>query len=108
MNVTSNNKKLVVFGATGGTGQAIVREALERGYSVTAFVRDIARARQLFNNHDPQASLTFVEGDAMNAGDVQRAFAENKDEGKDVRRRRGPEPACGRMLAGHLSCPARQ
>jgi uncharacterized protein YbjT (DUF2867 family) len=65
---------MLVFGATGGTGQAIVREALERGYRVTAFVRDIARGEQLF--HDLQTRLTFARGDAMNAADVQRALGE--------------------------------
>lgn len=31
--------KVVVFGATGGTGRIMVRKALERGYEVTAAVR---------------------------------------------------------------------
>ena len=31
--------KLVVLGATGGTGLEIIRQAVERGHSVTAFVR---------------------------------------------------------------------
>ncbi|MCU1299595.1 MAG: hypothetical protein JWO91_3873 [Acidobacteriaceae bacterium] len=31
--------KLVVLGATGGTGLEIVRQAIERGHSVTAFAR---------------------------------------------------------------------
>lgn len=34
------NKKIVIFGATGGTGRELVRQGLERGHSVTAFVRD--------------------------------------------------------------------
>lgn len=33
-------KRVVVFGATGGTGRALVQQALERGHRVTAFVRD--------------------------------------------------------------------
>ena len=32
--------KLVVFGATGKTGQEIVKQSLAQGYEVTAFVRD--------------------------------------------------------------------
>ncbi len=32
--------KLAIFGATGGTGVECVKQALERGHSVTAFVRD--------------------------------------------------------------------
>ena len=32
--------KLVVFGATGGTGGQVVEQALEAGHEVTAVVRD--------------------------------------------------------------------
>ena len=32
--------KIVVFGASGGTGQEIIRRALDQGHEVTAFVRD--------------------------------------------------------------------
>jgi putative NADH-flavin reductase len=35
--------RVTVFGATGGIGRHIVRQALERGYAVTAVVRDPAR-----------------------------------------------------------------
>jgi putative NADH-flavin reductase len=35
--------KLLVFGATGKTGQLLVRHARERGHDVTAFVRDPAK-----------------------------------------------------------------
>lgn len=35
--------KLTVFGATGGVGQEIVRQALGAGHQVTAVVRDPAR-----------------------------------------------------------------
>ncbi|MFI5760607.1 NAD(P)-dependent oxidoreductase [Streptomyces sp. NPDC051563] len=35
--------KLTVFGATGGTGHEVVRQALEAGHEVTAVVRDPAR-----------------------------------------------------------------
>lgn len=35
--------KLLVFGATGGTGRELVEQALAHGYEVTAFVRDPAK-----------------------------------------------------------------
>jgi len=31
--------KIIVFGATGGVGQHVVKQALEEGHEVTAFVR---------------------------------------------------------------------
>ena len=37
--------KLIVLGATGGTGQEIVCKAVERGHSVTAFVRSPERLK---------------------------------------------------------------
>ena len=40
-----SNKRLLVLGATGGTGQHVVAQALRRGFEVTAFVRDAARLR---------------------------------------------------------------
>ena len=42
MNTQSNGeaRNIVVFGATGRSGSAVVRRALERGHSVTAFVRN--------------------------------------------------------------------
>ena len=38
--------KLLVLGATGGTGQQIVSQALEAGHDVTAFVRDRAKVAE--------------------------------------------------------------
>jgi uncharacterized protein YbjT (DUF2867 family) len=73
----TTHKELLIFGATGGTGQALVHAALERDYNVTAFVRDSDRAKQLFKNSP--ASLNFVSGDAMNAAHVAKAFERNVD-----------------------------
>jgi putative NADH-flavin reductase len=38
--------RITVFGATGGTGQHLVNQALEAGHHITAVVRDPARLRQ--------------------------------------------------------------
>lgn len=38
-----NSKKLLILGATGGTGQHLVTQALDMGHEVTAFVRTPAR-----------------------------------------------------------------
>lgn len=36
--------KILVIGATGGTGRQIVQEALAQGYEVNALVRSVAKA----------------------------------------------------------------
>jgi putative NADH-flavin reductase len=51
--------KLVVFGASGGTGQEIISQALEQGHDVTAFVRD---PKKLTTKH---SKLHVVEGDVL-------------------------------------------
>ena len=52
-------KRIVVFGATGGTGRALVQQALDRGHQVTAFVRDPNR---LPLQH---ARLQKIQGDVL-------------------------------------------
>jgi putative NADH-flavin reductase len=51
--------QLLVVGATGGTGKQAVEQALERGYSVTAFVRDPAKLGIQHPN------LTVLTGDVL-------------------------------------------
>ena len=65
-------QEILIFGATGGTGAAIVREAVNRGYEVTAFVRDIQHAQHVFNGLC--SHLSFSEGNALDAEDVRRAI----------------------------------
>ena len=58
--------KIIVFGATGGTGKLIVSQALAKGHTVTAFVRDPAGLPS-----DPH--LRVIQGDAMDFATVVSA-----------------------------------
>lgn len=60
--------KLIVFGATGGTGQQVVQQALAQGHAVTAFVRNPAK----FGASHP--NLRVVQGDVMDLASVERAL----------------------------------
>ncbi|MGY9047917.1 hypothetical protein P775_11455 [Puniceibacterium antarcticum] len=59
--------KVVVFGATGGTGRAVIKMALAAGHNVTAFARRADRIA-------PADGLNVVEGDAMDKSDVVRTL----------------------------------
>lgn len=56
--------KIAIFGATGGTGQQLVTQALEAGHSVQALVRDPARLTQANPN------LTLTTGDVLDANAI--------------------------------------
>ncbi|MEQ4724666.1 SDR family oxidoreductase [Nonomuraea sp. B19D2] len=53
--------RLAVFGATGGTGQQLLRQALDLGHEVTAVVRDASRLPAELRDR-----LDVVEADVMN------------------------------------------
>ena len=57
--------KLLVLGATGGTGIEIVRQAIERGHSVTAFVRSPERLKP-FGDH-----ITVRQGNLLNPVELE-------------------------------------
>jgi uncharacterized protein YbjT (DUF2867 family) len=59
--------KVLVLGATGGTGREIVREAGAQGHSVVALVRSKVKASEL-------AGAELVEGDARDEQAVSRAL----------------------------------
>src|SRR5688500_14191794 len=61
--------KIVVFGASGGTGLKVVEQALEAGHIVTAFVRTPS---QITIQHP---SLTLFQGDVMNSAEVEKAIS---------------------------------
>ena len=52
-------EKLIVFGATGGTGREVVKQALDRGHEVTIIVRNPLS----FDTQHP--SLKIVQGDVL-------------------------------------------
>ncbi len=60
--------KLVVLGATGGTGIEIVKQAIEHGHSVTALVRSPDRLKE-FRDRIP-----FRKGDLLNSVDLEQSI----------------------------------
>lgn len=60
--------KIAVFGATGGTGSHVVKQALATGHQVTALVRDPAKLDV------SDANLTVVVGSVLDAAPVQQAL----------------------------------
>jgi uncharacterized protein YbjT (DUF2867 family) len=62
-------QKVLVVGATGGTGRATIDALVKRGHRVTAFSR---HAEALEKSSD---RVTLLNGDATNADDVERAVA---------------------------------
>ncbi|MBW2381878.1 MAG: SDR family oxidoreductase, partial [Deltaproteobacteria bacterium] len=63
------SQKVLVVGATGGTGRATIDALLKQGHRVTAFSR---QAESLENTSD---RLRLLNGDATNPDDIDRAVA---------------------------------
>jgi putative NADH-flavin reductase len=64
----NDGSRVLIVGATGGTGRQLVRQALERGYAVTALVRDPSR---MAVDHP---RLTVTRGDVLDQGSVDGAM----------------------------------
>lgn len=60
--------KLFVLGATGGIGLEKVRQAIDRGHSVTAFVRSPERLNGF------QGRIAIKQGDLLNSSDLERVI----------------------------------
>ena len=65
--------RLIIFGATGATGQQLVQQALAQGHQVRAFVRDPAKVELRHDN------LEVVQGDMLDPVTVDRALAGGAD-----------------------------
>ncbi|MDJ1497284.1 NAD(P)H-binding protein [Cytophagaceae bacterium DM2B3-1] len=63
------NKRILIFGATGRTGQLIVEYALAKGYSITALVRNPEKLTITSER------LTIYKGSPTSLEDVQKAMA---------------------------------
>ena len=58
---------IIIFGASGGTGREVVKQALEAGHMVTAFVRTPSKINMQHPN------LRVVQGDVMDAPAIDQA-----------------------------------
>jgi putative NADH-flavin reductase len=63
-----DSMKLVVLGATGGTGLEIVRQAIEHGHSVTAFVRSPERLKPFRHR------IAVRQGDLLDSAELERVI----------------------------------
>ena len=60
--------KLLILGATGGIGIEIVRQAMDRGHNVTAFVRKPERLEEFGER------ISIETGNLLNAADLERVM----------------------------------
>ena len=74
--------KIVIFGATGGTGKQIIEQALAAGHHVTAFARNPSKIGLRHKR------LTVVQGELADAPAVARAV----DGADSVLSALGPRP----------------
>ncbi len=62
-------KKIIVFGATGGTGNEVVKQAFEKGYEVTAVIRNPS-GFDLQHQH-----LKIIKGDVLQPSTFEKEIA---------------------------------
>jgi putative NADH-flavin reductase len=58
---------VLIFGATGGTGRELIKQALDQGHTVTGFSRHAAKLLSQYPN------LPIVEGDVADRATVEQA-----------------------------------
>ncbi|MEA5429230.1 SDR family oxidoreductase [Arcicella lustrica] len=67
------SKKITVIGATGMIGIPVTKELVKAGFEITALVRNIEKAKQIF-----PTGVHFVKGDLQNKAEISEAL-ENAD-----------------------------
>ena len=60
--------KIAIFGATGGTGKELIKQALEQGHEIIALVRD----PQKLSVSDQRVNI--IKGDVVNKDDVSKTI----------------------------------
>ncbi|WP_019914747.1 NAD-dependent epimerase/dehydratase family protein [Paenibacillus sp. HW567] len=68
--MTNQVNKVLVLGATGGTGTVIIAELLKRGIETVAFGRSLPKLKQLAARLGNPAGLSLKAGDVFSADDV--------------------------------------
>ncbi len=63
-------KKITVIGATGMIGIPVTNELINAGFEVTALVRNVEKAKQIFQNKN----VRFVKGDIRQVSDIAESF----------------------------------
>jgi putative NADH-flavin reductase len=95
-------RRLVVFGATGGTGRALVEQALAAGHAVTA----VARRPEAVTVRHPM--LTVLPGDVLSPASIEPAIAGQEAVLSALGvRTRGPTTVCGAGVANILAAMTR-
>lgn len=64
--------RILLIGATGGTGREVLRQALEQGHHVTALVRKPSRLKTSHPN------LTVVQGNVLDLNSITSAMADQQ------------------------------
>ncbi len=66
-----SSMRLFILGATGGTGRALIDQALERGHRVTAFVRSPQKLGS------PREGVTVLQGDPRSVDELRAALPDH-------------------------------
>lgn len=64
------SKKITVIGATGMIGIPVTKELIKTGFEITALVRNVEKAKQMF----PTGKVHFVNGDLQNIAKISEAL----------------------------------